>query len=230
MDPKDFLVVLKKTLGIGINVINKSGLHKGVYPSTLIEVRDDGSIGLAHPMHRSSMMFMSGVELLIDLKIGAEMFEATVISKETSAKNSPNPVLWVALEGDIKRIQRRNFLRVPCSLGGACYDLGDGSTRDWFKISIKNVSLGGFAASVVGERDNEYFNKSGRYLLAADFGDIREGIVFLNSVLRNILNGENDIPVGAFSFEGMSVANERAIGAFVRMTELMNRPESEKKS
>lgn len=218
MEVKEFLAMLENSIGTRVEIINRSGIHKGVYPSSLLDMKD-GKIGLAQPMYRGTWIFMSGVELVIMVKNGENLYEASVFSQETSTKGSPVPILWVVISGEIKKIQRRNFLRVPCLIDGSCYFLGDSSEKNWFPISLKNISLGGVAVSLKNSDDLKRFVKEERYLLAVNLG---LGNLFIEILLRNILHIEAE-SIGAFSFEGLSVCQERMIGTFVRKQELANK-------
>lgn len=218
MEPNEFMLLLNNSIGTKVDIINKSGLHKGNYTSSLIDVKN-GLIGLAQPMYRGTWMFMSGVELIIRIKSGDTLLEAAIFSRETSSKDYSVPILWVVLSGEITKIQRRSFLRVPCYVETRCFDLGAGvpELKNWFDVLLKNVSLGGAAASVRDGSDTSRYIRGERYLLAANLGS---GVMFFDSLLRNIIVGEDGLPTGAFSFEGLSVCQERIMMGFVRKQEL----------
>lgn len=220
MEQKEFLSLLTKSIGAKVDIINKSGLHKGTFVSEICDVREDGSVGLASPMYKGAWLLMSGLELTIRMRMGESLFEATVFSRSTSTKNLPVPILWVVLTEEIKKIQRRSFLRVPCLIDADCCGLDASVNKNWFQIVLKNVSIGGTAAAVKEQSELRFLVRGYRYLISADLG---KGAMFLNVMLRNILKDENDVLFGAFSFEGLSTSQERIVGSFVRRQELASK-------
>jgi len=227
VEKEEFFSFLGKSIGTKVDIINKSGINKGIYSSNVLDLKD-GMIGLSQPMYKGSWVQMSSMELAINVKTDSNLIEALVISHGTTF-DGQIPILWVEPIGDINKVQRRSFVRIPCLLEASCCFLEIYSEtlktesepddpKEWFPILINNISLGGIAATVkLGFQGNFY--KKGRYLLAADFG---KGLMFLNLLLRNIFSN-NDMLNGTFAFGGLSVYQDRTIGNFVRRQELLGR-------
>ncbi|MCL2146252.1 MAG: hypothetical protein FWH52_00470 [Synergistaceae bacterium] len=226
MEKQEFYNSLNKCVGCKVDIINKSGINKGIYSSSLMDIKDD-LIGLAHPMYKSSWVQMTGLELILNIKNDSSLLEVPVISRGTTFEGELL-ILWVEPTGEANKVQRRNFVRIPCFLNAStCFleiysDIVDDEAnqdfnREWVPVIINNMSLGGISAKIKqGSGDNLYIK--GRYLLALDLGG---GTMFLNLLLRNIFNDSDDnIPNGAFAFGGLSVFQERAIGNYVRQKEL----------
>ena len=225
MDKQEFFGILSRTIGSKVDLINRAGINKGIYSSSLMDVKDN-LIGLAQPMHKGNWVQMSGMELTINVKSGGNLIEAPVISRGTTFEGV-TAVLWVEPTGRINRIQRRSYVRIPCMLAAECCfleiysdtesELESDDPKEWFPILVNNISLGGIAATVKQGLEVNFYKK-GRYLLAIDLGG---GLMFLNLLLRSILNNnDNGVPVGAFAFGGLSVYQDRVIGNFVRRQEL----------
>ena len=226
MEKQEYINFLNKSIGCRVDVINKSGINKGIYSSSLMDLK--GSlIGVAHPMYKSSWIQMSGLELILNIKNESNILEVPVISRGTTFEGQLL-ILWVEPIGEANKVQRRNFVRIPCFLDAStCFleiysDILDNEDnqdyqREWVPIIINNISLGGISAKVKpGFTDNLY--KKGRYLMALDLGG---GLMFLNLLLRNISNDSDDnIPNGAYAFGGLTVFQERTIGNYVRQKEL----------
>jgi len=226
MKKQEFFSFLGKSIGSKVDIINKSGINKGIYPSSLLDVKN-GIIGVAQPMYKGTWVQMTGMELVINVKSSEYLVEAPVISRGTTFEGQL-PILWIEITGDANKVQRRSYVRIPCLIGASCCFLeiysdiyeetqGMNISKEWVPIAINNISLGGISAKIKQGFEANYCLK-GRYLLAIDLGG---GLMFLNLLLRNIsIDNVDNNPNGAFAFGGLSVFQERAIGNFVRRQEL----------
>ena len=225
MDKKEYFAFLKKSVGNKVEIICRSGINEGTYSSSLMDLKER-LIGIAQPMYKGSWVQMTGAELILNVKSDGNMIEAPVIARGTTFEGFI-PILWVEITGDINRVQRRSFVRISCRLEASCYFLeiysdtretkpDPGARKEWVPIVVNNVSLGGIAATVKRGFDNNFY-KNGRYLLAINFGG---NLMFLNLLLRNIFNSNNNEVTGAFAFGGLSVYQDRTIGNYVRQQEL----------
>ncbi|MCL2767436.1 MAG: hypothetical protein FWE49_01700 [Synergistaceae bacterium] len=224
MNKQEFFSFLSKSIGSKVEIINRSGINKGIYSSSLLDLKDR-MIGIAQPMQRGILVQMSGIELTICVKSEGNLIEAPVISRGTTFEGFI-PILWVEPIGDIVKVQRRSYVRIPCFLEASCYFLEMNSDirepapdipKEWFTIFVNNVSLGGIAATVKQGYGANYHIK-GRYLLAINFGG---GLMFINLLLRNIFYNDDDgILNGAFAFGGLSAFQDKIIGNYVRRQEL----------
>ena len=227
MDKQEFFTFLSKSIGNKVELFCRSGINKGTYPSSLMDLKD-GFVGVAQPMHKGSWVQMSGLELILIIKSDGNMIEAPIVSRGTTFEGLI-PILWVEIVGDVNRVQRRSFVRIPCRLEASCCfleiysdtretkpDPDSGSYKGWVPIIVNNVSLGGIAATIKRGFDNNFYKK-GRYLLAINFGG---GLMFLNLLLRNISNNNHNEVAGAFAFGGLSVYQDKMIGNYVRQQEL----------
>jgi hypothetical protein len=226
MEKQEFNSFIKKSIGSKVEIINKSGINKGMYSSSLLDSKDN-VFGVAQPIYKGSWVQMSGMELILNIKSNDFLVEVPVISRGTTFEG-PVPILWVEAIGEANKVQRRSFVRIPCIFEASCCFLeiysdifedepAEDVSKEWVTILINNISLGGISAKVKpGYISN--FCKKGRYLLAINLGG---GLMFLNLLLRNILiDSDDNMPNGAFAFGGLSVFQERAIGNYVRRQEL----------
>jgi len=227
MEKQEFFTYLDKSIGNKVDIVNKSGINKGIYSSSILDLKN-GVIGLAQPMYKGTLVQISGMEVTIYVKSGDSLLEAPVVSRGTTFEGKV-PILWVEPIGDINRVQRRSYVRIPCFLEASCCFLeiySDvyepepelGFIKEWFPVYISNISLGGVAVKIKPEFEPNFHNK-GRYLLAVNFGD---GLMFINLLLRNTFNNSDDnMPIGAFAFGGLSIYQDRVIGNYVRRQELI---------
>ena len=118
MDKEEFYSFLSKSIGIKVDIMNRSGINKGIYSSNLVDLKDK-MIGVSQPMYKSSLVQMLGMELIIHFKSEGNLIEAPVISRGTTYEGYL-PVLWVEPMGIINKIQRRSFVRIPCFLTAEC--------------------------------------------------------------------------------------------------------------
>ena len=226
MEKKEFINFLSKSVGSKVDIINKSGINKGIYSSNLLDIKD-AMIGVAQPMYKGAWIQMTGMELVINIKNNEFMVEVPVISRGTAFEGNL-PILWVEITGKANKVQRRSYVRIPCILEASCcyleiysdiYEEGQdqGIPKEWTPICINNISLGGISAKSKQEYRVNFCLK-GRYLLALDLG---AGLMFLNLLLRNIfVDNVDNMTIGAFAFGGLSLFQEKVIGNYVRKQEL----------
>jgi len=229
MEKQEFFNYLSKAFGCKVSIINKSGINKGMYSSSLLDLKD-GLIGLAQPMYKGAWVKISGMEVEISIKSDDFLLEVQVITRGTTFEDKI-PVLWVEPIGEISKVQRRSYVRIPCLLEASCCFLEIYSDTDevvpepddpkeWFQVFVNNISLGGLAAKVKSGFHAD-FHLKGRYIIAIDLGD---GLMFINLLLRNTYyNNDDDSTVGAFAFGGLTVYQDRAVGNFVRRQELIGK-------
>lgn len=226
MEKQEFLSFVSKSVGCKVDIINKSGINKGIYSSSILDIKN-GIVGVAQPMYKGAWVQMTGMELIINVKNNEYLIEAPVISRGTTFEGNL-PILWIEIIGVANKVQRRSYVRIPCMIEASCCFLEIYSdiyeedsepqvSKEWVQIFINNISLGGISAKIKhGFQDNFY--KKGRYLLAIDLGG---GLMFLNLLLRNILiDNVDNMPNGAFAFGGLSLFHDKVIGNFVRRQEL----------
>lgn len=196
----------------------EAGLYKGRYPSRL----EDGTEELwavAHPMRKGALLPLyrdMSVTLLCEEPACHLFARATVIRSDVTVAV---PLLWLRLEGDVERIQRRRFLRVPCLLDvqAFCLDMEERSPLQgcWFSGKLADISLGGtrlrFSEKVPFESEDELLL---RLELEVPFW------VVTKVVRRSDGDGASE---AGLEFQALPRVVEKALLDFIRRQELQKR-------
>jgi c-di-GMP-binding flagellar brake protein YcgR len=211
-----------------VELVITSGLYKGSYASRLEEVEDKLLVGVAHPTVRGVFLpVMRSTELLLKIETSGCFYQATV-SIVRNSLNVTVPLLWLKLMTPLEKVQRRMFVRVPCSIQADAFFLGcdaelpEGThlpQRQWFPVRVVDMSLGGCGISVK-KNMHSYYLEGGRYLLSLNVGGTS---FFLTGKLIKIFK-KNDVTVEAgLAYDGLTALLEKLMGAFIRQQELLTR-------
>lgn len=138
-------------IGSKVDISIKTGLYKGEYASRMEDI--DGDVWkLAHPFLGGGLFpLYRGVEISLSVNIadGASYkAEASVLG---TVRENDLLMLVVRIIGDVNRLQRRQFVRVPCLLDGWLSPLSDLpklGIRQWVVGHVTDISLGGARFSV----------------------------------------------------------------------------------
>ena len=221
--------ILKELIGAKCEAGITSGLYKGSYSSRLEDFSEDGELALAHPMLKGALLPMSR-SLEFGLRIdGSGCFYQSTVTVTRRIVNVPVPLLWVKLTSPLEKIQRRMFVRVPCSIKGRAFlmevDHEEGTEPPeiesrWFDVRLNDISLGGVGLSVLKKDASQAF-VNGRYLL---YLTIEESDFFIVCRAIKIFKKHEDgrLDVG-MAYEGLPAFTERLMGAFIRQQELSTR-------
>ena len=219
---------LLELIGAKVELVITSGLYKGSYASRLEEVEEKLLVGTAHPTVRGVFLpVMRSTELLMKVE-GPGCFYQSTVSIVRSSLNVTVPLLWLKLVTPLEKVQRRMFVRVPCSIQGSAFFLGYGSElpegtdlppRQWFPLRIVDMSLGGCGISIKNNMRSHYL-EGGRYLLSLNVNGTN---FFLTGELIKIFK-KNDVTIEAgLAYSGLTAFLEKLMGAFIRQQELATR-------
>jgi c-di-GMP-binding flagellar brake protein YcgR len=222
---------IEALIGAKVELSITSGLYKGNYPSRLEEVEGD-QVGVSHPMvKRNVLPVHRGTELQLKVETNDCFYEATA-SIVRNTRNEAVPLLWVKPITSFEKIQRRMFVRVPCSIQGQAFflsyerDLPDGAPSPtfppphWFPVRVADMSLGGMGISIKKNFAAAYCLEGSRYLVSLTIG----GTAFFvaGNLVKIFRTTETTIEVG-LSYEGLTAFVERLMGSFIRQQELAAR-------
>jgi c-di-GMP-binding flagellar brake protein YcgR len=152
-------------IGARADVRIDAGLYKGHYPSRVEELAVD-AVGLAHPMLRGVLLPIyrdMTFQLLVEAERVPLLMRATALRSDL---RGVVPLLWGRVTGEIERIQRRRFLRVPWMREVFLFPL-DLEVRSplegrWFPALALDLSLGGMRVRV---QQNRGYEKGDRFLV-----------------------------------------------------------------
>jgi c-di-GMP-binding flagellar brake protein YcgR len=219
---------LLELIGSKVELAISSGLHKGSYASRLEEVEGKSLVGVAHPTVRGVFLpVMRSTELLLKIEAPGCFYQSTV-SIVRNSLNVAVPLLWLKLVTPLEKVQRRMFVRVPCSIQADAFFLGcdaelpEGThlpPPQWFPVRVVDISLGGCGISVKKNVQSCYL-EGGRYLLSLNVGGTN---FFLTGKLIKIFK-KNDVTVEAgLAYDGLTAFLEKLMGTFIRQQELLVR-------
>ncbi|MBQ7262582.1 MAG: hypothetical protein IJR14_02565 [Synergistaceae bacterium] len=235
------MVALQELVGAKAELSFSSGLYKGNYASRLEELSTgtgDGApalLGMAHPMFKGALLPLSrSLELTLRLE-GIACFYQSVAEIVRSVVNTDIPLVWIKLTTPLERVQRRAFVRVPCSIKARAYllevdtsqeaEAGNGGSPEealpvpkiWFPLALKDISLGGVGVTVQKE-DAPMCRVSGRYLLQMSI-DGKEFFIVCGLVKVFKKDEEGRVSAG-LAYEGLPAFTEKLMGSFIRQQEL----------
>ncbi|MDR2179431.1 MAG: flagellar brake domain-containing protein [Synergistaceae bacterium] len=227
---------LEDLIGAKVELVIAFGLYKGSYASRMEEV-ENGLIGVSHPMLRGALLpALRSTELLMKIEGNNCFYQAKVLVTRSTI-NVPVPLLWVKLASALEKVQRRMFVRVPCSIKAEVFFLsaegesdessGEKSPEEaakyppkaWFPGRVTDISLGGVGVTVK-ENLSPYCFEGGRYLLSMTIGGT---VFFLVGKLVKILK-KNDVNIEiGLAYEGLTSFVEKSMSGYIRQQEFITR-------
>ncbi|MDR1379601.1 MAG: flagellar brake domain-containing protein [Synergistaceae bacterium] len=222
--------LVETLIGSKVELVIALGLYKGTYASRLEEL-ENGLIGLSHPTLRGALLpTFRSTELLMKIDGSGCYYQATA-SVIRSTVNVPVPLLWVKPVSDLEKVQRRMFVRVPCSIKADAFCLKAGEDpvegapspqnipKEWFPVRVSDISLGGVGVSVKKELVSRCI-EGGRYLLSLN---ISGTTFFLVGKLVKILQRDASKTEIGLAYEGLSTFLEKLMGGYIRQQEFITR-------
>jgi c-di-GMP-binding flagellar brake protein YcgR len=221
---------LEALIGTKVELVIAFGLYKGSYASRLEEL-ENGLIGLAHPILRGALLpTLRNTELLMKID-GVSCYYQAMVAVIRSTIDAPVPLLWVKSVSELEKVQRRMFVRVPCTIDANAFYLGTDEEfpenpenpplppKEWFSVRVSDISLGG-AGVAIKKKQASHFIEGGRYLLLLN---ISKTTFFLVGKLIKILEkGEAHVEAG-LAYEGLSSSVEKLMCGYIRQQEFMTR-------
>ncbi|GHV33050.1 hypothetical protein FACS1894187_00320 [Synergistales bacterium] len=214
-------------IGSKVEIVITSGLYKGSYSSRLEEV--SGGLGaLSHPTLRGALLpVLRSAEFMLKIEAPNCFYQAVSVFMRSSV-NEAIPLLWFKLGNSLEKVQRRMFVRIPCSVPASVFFLGYDSElpegmklpdQKWFDAHVTDISLGGCGLSIKKNMAS-YYIEGGRYLLLSKISGVN---FFIVGKLIKIFNKKENIIDAGFAYDGLAASIEKVVGTFIRQQELMSR-------
>jgi c-di-GMP-binding flagellar brake protein YcgR len=232
----------EELIGAKVEIVIAFGLYKGSYSSRLEEV-ENGLIGVSHPTLRGALLpALRSTELLMKIEGNSCFYHATV-TVIRSTINVAVPLLWVKLVSALEKVQRRMFVRVPCSIKAEAFYLGINEEpsekeaevevgeekevatavlsppKEWFSVRISDISLGGVGLSMRKDVAH-YCLEGGRYLLFMRIGGTNFFLV--GKLVKIFRRNDVNIEIG-LAYEGLASFVEKLMGGYIRQQEFITR-------
>ncbi|MCF4150635.1 PilZ domain-containing protein [Dethiosulfovibrio sp. F2B] len=204
---------------VGISIV--AGLYKGEYPSRLED--GEGDVWkLSHPFLGGGLLPMfRGVELKLSLSSDKSVYNVTG-SVLGTVREGAVVMLVVKVFGEVDKLQRRRFVRVPCMLNVEVAPLGFflDSHHGWLDGIAKDVSLGGVRLALKGNCSSSFRDMS-RFILKFPLDDVVSYLSCRLVVVRYI--EEHDVTELALAFDFLPAILEKSLGRFIRKKELASK-------
>lgn len=150
--------IAKLKPGLRGEIVIDSGRNKGSY-ATFIEDVNDEKIKFQHPSTPNGPL---GVYRDMDFTFSTEDSSALYLFEMTAVRSfmdGGRPCLSALITGEIKRIQRRSFLRIACKWDISAFmiqhDGASGLIDTWTPAKAEDISLRGMRFSIKRSDDEE---------------------------------------------------------------------------
>jgi c-di-GMP-binding flagellar brake protein YcgR len=201
-------------------VIN-AGIYKGHYATYVEDVKPE-TIGFAHPLMSGALLPVYReleFDFIMDDGSAQYIFEMAVRRVEFRGGLS---TMWAILQDYPKRIQRRQFLRVPCfwniSIFHTGYEKNKPMSMKWMPAHAIDISLGGYRLKISDEGARGLTFKQGDKILV--FFELSGKQYMLSGSSMRIEYSENFWEVGV-SFDSLPSLVEKKLFEYIRQQELI---------
>lgn len=209
--------------GVKGEISVNAGIYKGKYASRVEDVRGD-IVGLAHPLMKGALLpAYRDLNFTFTMEDSGALYVFNMSVRRVETQ-SGIPVMWANLHGYPKRIQRRQFLRVPCLWNIMIYHLdyetSNPMSAEWISARAIDVSIGGYRFRVTDEAAKGlYFETGDRVLIKFVLAD--KEYIQVGRTSR-IVHDKSSWEIGV-GFESLPVSVEKRLFEYIRQQEIMSR-------
>jgi c-di-GMP-binding flagellar brake protein YcgR len=222
--PSDYTNKLQ--MGVKGEIVINAGIYKGHYPSFVEDVKPE-AVGFAHPLVSDALLPVYR-ELEFDFVMedgGAQyIFEMAVRRVEM---RDGLAIMWAVLQDRPKRIQRRQFLRVPCLwnifIFHTEYEKKEPMSAKWLPAYAINISLGGYRFKISKEDSHGLRFQQGDKILV--FFELFDKQYMLSGSAMRIEYSGDFWEVGV-SFDSLPSIMEKKLFEYIRQQELIGHEDS----
>jgi c-di-GMP-binding flagellar brake protein YcgR len=209
-------------VGVRGDITLDAGMFKGHYKSVIEDVTED-MVGLAHPFLKGATIpVYRDMNFTFTIEDGSAMyvFEMAVVKADTSAAV---PIMWAILTAQPKRIQRRQFLRVPCKweilLFFIEYEKNNIMRARWMPSVAIDVSLGGYRF-IFPDKDSEGLRFELGDMIFGRFTLASRSYFQMGRAVRVVHNDEHGRWEVSVNFDVLPMSVEKTLLEFIRQLEL----------
>jgi c-di-GMP-binding flagellar brake protein YcgR len=229
-DVNDFLpdqdYTFKMQVGKKGDIQINAGIYKGHYSSVVEDIKGD-AVGFAHPLISGALLPVYR-ELNFDfvMEDGSALYVFPMAVRRVEMQGGV-PIMWAYIVDDPKRIQRRQFLRVPCLWDIFVFHIGrelsEPMSVKWLAAKAIDISLGGYRFKISREEAGDLsFGTDDRILVRFSFADIPQ-VMLVGRATRVVMEGGLwEVGVG---FDSLPAKIERKLFEFIRQQEMLWRDE-----
>ncbi|MDR3355260.1 MAG: PilZ domain-containing protein [Synergistaceae bacterium] len=213
--------------GLKGEIVINAGVYRGRYPSRVEEAMTDGLVGLAYPLFRGALLpLYRDLDFTFIFEDGGALYVFDMAVRKVDTQSGNVPLMWAAVFGDPKRVQRRQFLRVSCPWDVMAFhvewEARSPMSTHWMDGRALDISLGGIRFKIIDENADGHIFESGervfvRFPLAG-----RQNFQLGRASRVVHVNGAWEIGIG---FDSLPNSVERKLFEFIRQQEMTGRSE-----
>lgn len=223
MESSELIKKEPSIVGSKADVSIKTGLYKGEYASRVEDINGD-VWKLAHPFMGGGLFpLYRGIEVFISVNTASGASYKAAASVLGTVREEGVPILVVRIQGEVDRLQRRQFVRVPCIIDGwlsPLSDIPELGIRRWLVGHATDISLGGVRFSLP-ENIQGKFNGMSRAMVRLAVEDQDYYLPCKVAVSR--FNEASECTELGLVFEILPGIVEKDLSRFIRRQELASR-------
>jgi c-di-GMP-binding flagellar brake protein YcgR len=216
----------KLKCGVRGDIVVNAGIYKGRYASSVEDIADGNVVGLAYPLMRGALLpVYRDLEFTFVFEDGGAlyMFDMSVRKVDTQTNVA---ILWANVYGEPQRVQRRQFLRVPCPWTvDAFYVEGEARapmSMQWMQGRALDISLGGIRFKLADRNAGGSTFESGEMMLVSFQLAGKKNFQFGRT--SRVVHADRAWEIGV-GFDSLPSSVERKLFEFIRQQEMMGREE-----
>jgi c-di-GMP-binding flagellar brake protein YcgR len=207
-------------------IVINAGIYKGHYASYVEDVKNE-TIGFAHPLMSGALLpVYRELEFDFIMDDGSAQYIFEMAVRRVEVQNGL-AIMWAVLQDRPKRIQRRQFLRVPClwdiSIFHTDYEKRKPMSAKWLPAHAINISLGGYRFKISKDDARDLRFEHGDKILV--FFELSGKRYMLSGSTMRIEFSGNFWEVGV-SFDSLPSTIEKKLFEYIRQQELIWHEES----
>ncbi len=205
------------------DIVINAGIYKGRYSSRTEDVKND-TIALACPLKKGVMVpVYRDMNFTFTIEDGTAQYVFDMELRRIDVQ-SGIPLLWAAIVGEPRRIQRRQFLRIPCFWDVSVFQI-EAEQRTpmsvtWKPAKLLDISLRGTRFKLDDKTAGGLLFESGdRMMISFKLSDKE---YFLSGRATRIMHADDTWEVG-LGFDSVAISVERKLFEYIRQQEMMGR-------
>ncbi|MDR1916544.1 MAG: flagellar brake protein [Synergistaceae bacterium] len=211
--------------GVKGEIVINAGIYKGRYPSRVEDMRGE-TVGFAHPLMKGALLpAYRDMNFTFIMEDGSALYVFDMAVRRSDSQ-SGLPIMWAHNLSYPKRVQRRQFLRVPClwpiSIYHIDHELKLPMSTNWLSAKAIDISLGGYRFKISDdETQSIIFESDDRILVHFTLAE-REYLQL--GMATRIIHSNKLWEVGVV-FDAVSSSMEKKLFEYIRQQEIIWREE-----
>jgi c-di-GMP-binding flagellar brake protein YcgR len=152
--------------GLKGEIVIDAGVYRGRYPSRVEDILEDGIVGLAYPLFRGALLpVYRDLDFTFVFEDSGALYMFEMAVRRVDTQSGSVALMWAAVFGDPRRVQRRQFLRVSCPWDVKAFQVewetSSPMSTHWMNGRALDISLGGIRFKITDENAGGHTFESG---------------------------------------------------------------------